>query len=417
MADSKISALTDGTAPQDADQFPVARGTANNKLTWAELKAAVKTYADTLYSAIGAYAPGGTDVAVTDGGTGASTAAGARTNLGLAIGTDVEAHDADLTAIAALDSATSGAIASDGAGWVKKTYAQFKTALSLVASDVGLGNVTNDAQVKLLTVTTKGDILAATASATIARVGVGTDGQVLTADSASTPGVKWAAAAGGGNVATDVIWDAKGDLAAGTGADTAAKLTVGSNNQFIVADSTQTTGLKWASGAPQLLFSSTLGANAASIDTGAAGVAGGFNVLEIWFLGRTTEAVIDSTVKFTVNNDTGSNYNRELTQGAGTSTASFNAIGTTGWVAGAPGASATASEVGCVRMTIPLYAGTTFKKIGEYTGGQTESSAASHGAANSAAIGWASTAAISRVAVTAGSGNLLAGSTLLIYGR
>ena len=47
------------------------------------------------------------------------------------------------------------------------------------------------------TATTKGDLLAATASATIARVGVGTNGQVLTADSAETAGVKWATPSSG----------------------------------------------------------------------------------------------------------------------------------------------------------------------------------------------------------------------------
>jgi hypothetical protein len=50
---------------------------------------------------------------------------------------------------------------------------------------------------------------------------------------------------GGGNVATDTIWDAKGDLAGGTGANTAAKLTVGANDTILMADSAQTTGLKW----------------------------------------------------------------------------------------------------------------------------------------------------------------------------
>jgi len=64
-----------------------------------------------------------TDVAVAHGGTGSSTAGGARTNLGLVIGTDVQAYDAQLDSIAALtanqvaglvDLATLEAPASDG---------------------------------------------------------------------------------------------------------------------------------------------------------------------------------------------------------------------------------------------------------------------------------------------------------------
>ena len=48
------------------------------------------------------YRAGGTDVAVADGGTGAGTASGARTNLGLVIGTDVLAYDAGVQQIADL---------------------------------------------------------------------------------------------------------------------------------------------------------------------------------------------------------------------------------------------------------------------------------------------------------------------------
>jgi hypothetical protein len=40
--------------------------------------------------------------------------------------------------------------------------------------------------------------------------------------------------------------DAKGDLVAGTGADAFSRLAVGTNNQVLTADSAQATGMKWA---------------------------------------------------------------------------------------------------------------------------------------------------------------------------
>ncbi len=80
------------------------------------------------------------------------------------------------------------------------------TALTTVsATELGyLDGVTSavqtqvDAKIAKSTVTTKGDILAATGSGTIVRQGVGSDGQVLTADSAEADGIKWATPSAGG---------------------------------------------------------------------------------------------------------------------------------------------------------------------------------------------------------------------------
>lgn len=75
--------------------------------------------------------------------------------------------------------------------------------------------------------------------------GTGAIEEITLGTNLSFSGTTLNAAGGSGAVATDTIWDAKGDLAVGTGADTAAKLTVGANGTILVPDSTQSTGLKW----------------------------------------------------------------------------------------------------------------------------------------------------------------------------
>jgi len=87
----------------------------------------------------------------------------------------------------------------------------------------------------------KGDLIAASAPDTVARLPVGTAGQVLIVDSAAPLGVKWATPAG----IPATLLDTKGDLIAATGNDTPARLPVGADGQMLLADSTQTAGVKW----------------------------------------------------------------------------------------------------------------------------------------------------------------------------
>lgn len=77
----------------------------------------------------------------------------------------------------------------------------------------------------------------------------GTFGRFLTGGTTPTGqlyGLVDTTAAAGSAVASDTIWDTKGDLAVATAADTAQKLAAGTNGLFLQADSAQTTGLVYA---------------------------------------------------------------------------------------------------------------------------------------------------------------------------
>jgi hypothetical protein len=73
----------------------------------------------------------------------------------------------------------------------------------------------------------------------------GTTGQVLAKASGTDLDFSWVAQ-DDSNAIQNAIVDAKGDLIGATAADTPARLAVGTNGQVLTADSTASTGLKWA---------------------------------------------------------------------------------------------------------------------------------------------------------------------------
>lgn len=133
---TKLAGIAAGATANSPDATLVAR--ANH--TGTQVAATISdfgTAADARIAASDHYRPNGTDVATADGGTGSSTTAGARTNLGLAIGADVQAYDADLSTIAGLTATTDSFLQAKSSAWAARTVAQVKTDLGLTGTNSG----------------------------------------------------------------------------------------------------------------------------------------------------------------------------------------------------------------------------------------------------------------------------------------
>ena len=106
----------------------------------------------------------------------------------------------------------------------------------------------------------KGDLVAGTASGTFTNVTVGTNAYALVADSTQTAGVKWAVPTDTTKVPLSTV-TAKGDLIAATATGTVTNLAVGTNGQVLTAASGQTSGLQWTTLSTAPWTSSAIAAN------------------------------------------------------------------------------------------------------------------------------------------------------------
>lgn len=132
----------------------------------------------------------------------------------------------------------------------------------------------------------------------------GTTGQVLAKASNTDLDFTWS------SVDPLTILDAKGDLISATAADTPARLAVGTNGQVLTADSSTATGLKWASPSASISLS-LLNSGSTTLPTSASSVTfsglTSFNYYYVLFRNVGTGSADFWHIR--LNSDSGSNYN------------------------------------------------------------------------------------------------------------
>lgn len=209
----------------------------------------------------------------------------------------------------------------------------------------------------------------------------------------------------GGNVATDTIWDTAGDLAVGSGANTAVKLAKGTDGQILKAGAStlEWGGVGW--GGVQLLRTVVGAGGQASFDLSS--IASGYDLIQVFMHGKSEASAsgVDYVV-VTLNNDTtNSNYWR-------TRVAATNAVTNLGEAGDRiMGHFADTSYSSTFELQI-IHPDSPFGKT--YTARYASQQSAEQQYVGVLVGRWAGTAAINRITITTNSGSDFAEGTLCV---
>ena len=144
----------------------------------------------------------------------------------------------------------------------------------------------------------------------------GTTGQALVKNSNTDMDFVWS------SIDPLTILDAKGDLISATAADTPARLAVGANNTVLTADSAEATGLKWATpaagGGMTSIASGSLSGSSLSLTS----ISGSYKNLQLVLRNAQTSAAVGYTMR--INNNTTSVYSQQMFWGTGSTSSNVS---------------------------------------------------------------------------------------------
>ena len=220
----------------------------------------------------------------------------------------------------------------------------------------------------------------------------GTTGQVLSKASGTDMDFSWVAQ-DDSNAIQNAIVDAKGDLIAASAADTPARLAVGANGTVLTADSTEATGLKWVAAASGGGYTSIASGTISSAALNITSIPSTYKALVLELRDITKASAFDVNMQF--NSDSGTNYGNVINRNVNNTLSTIGAIAATAMTMNGSGFKAS-TQYNQIIIKIDGYAQTDMWKVCTMYGSGTDTSSSAREIWQGAGT-WTSTSAITSI--------------------